>query len=201
MVFGIKPEVWLSVVAIIAGPLFALWIQRNSDDRRELRKRKLEIFRKLMITLKVPLNPNHVDAINMIPVEFHASRKADKEVLAAWRVYASHLNQRTGDGEQLARWLEKKFDLLVDLVHVMGRSLGYDLDKAAIRDNMYVPQGYEDIENQWRRIRAAWLEVLNGERPLPMTMVGPVHLEKPLELPNEIAEPDVPLRLPPAGKG
>jgi hypothetical protein len=171
-------------------------VQRNSEERREHRKRKLEIFRKLMITLKVPLNPNHVDALNMIPVEFHPDRKADKEVLAAWRVYASHLNQRTNGADQLARWGEKKFDLLIDLVHVMGRSLGYDIDKAAIRDNMYVPQWYIDVEEQWKGIRTSWLEVLNGERPLSMTMVGPVYLEKPLELPRELPAPETKIQVP-----
>jgi hypothetical protein len=153
-----------------------------------------------MITVKVPLNPNHVDALNMIPVEYHADRKADKEVLAAWRVYASHLNQNAGKGDQLGRWLDKKFDLLIDLVHVMGRSLGYDIDKAAIQDNIYVPQWYVDVEEQWSHIRASWLELLKGERPLPVTMVGPVHLEKPLELPRELPSSEMKLQLPPNEK-
>jgi len=186
MFLGIRLEGWLTILAIIIGPLLAFEVQRRRDNRRDRRNRKVEIFRKLMMTLKVPLNPNHVDAINIIPVEFYD----DKAVLDAWRLYASHLNQRSRPGDDLIRWGERKFDLLVDLVYLIGQALGYrGIDKAAIRDNTYVPQGFADVEGEWHQIRKAWLEVLNGQRPLPMTMVGPVQVEEPLELiPNERVE-------------
>lgn len=88
------------------------------------------------------------------------------------------------------RWGERKFDLLIELVYLMGQSLGYDrIDKAAIRDNTYVPQGYADVEGEWHQIRKAWLEVLNAQRPLAITMVGPVQVEEPMKLIDEIGLP------------
>ena len=190
MFLGIRLEGWLTIIAIIVGPLLAFEAQRLRDDRRELRNRKLEIFRKLIMTLKVPLAPSHVDALNSIHVEFYD----DDKVLDAWRLYASHLNLRQTPGSDMGRWVEKKFDLLVDLTYLIGQSLGYTrIDKAALRDNTYVPKGYADVEAEWEQIRKAWLDVLNGMRPLPMTMVGPVQVEAPLpaieELPRPQADP------------
>jgi len=75
MFLGLKLEAWLTILAIIIGPLLAFEVQRRSDNRRERRSRKVEIFRKLMMTLKVPLAPSHVDAINSIHVEFYDDRK------------------------------------------------------------------------------------------------------------------------------
>jgi hypothetical protein len=190
MFLGIRLEGWLTILAIIMGPLLAFAVQHGRDNRRERRNRKMEICRKLILTLKVPLNPNHVDAINSIPLEFHS----DKKVLDAWRLYSSHLNQPqhnpNADDADAKRWLEKKFDLLIDLVYEIGKTLSYEhLDKSLLRDNLYVPKGYADVEEEWRQIRMAWLQVLNGQRPLVMTLVGPVQVEPPLQRAPEITIP------------
>jgi hypothetical protein len=203
MFVGIKLEAWLTILAIILGPLLAFEAQRWRDKRRERRNRKLEIFRKLVMTLKAPMNPNHVDAINSIQVEFYAKKGSDKKVLDAWRLYVSHLNQPVGQGDQAARWIQKKFDLLVELVYLIGQSLGYgDIDRTAIRDDTYFPKGYADTEEESQRMRKAWLEVLNGQRPLLMTILGPVQVEKPMNLIEEITPPQAtPRALPPNDGG
>ena len=78
-------------------------------------------------------------------------------------------------------WGERKFELLVALTYETGKSLGYDhIDKATLRDNVYVPQGYEDTEEQFRQMRAALLQVMRGERPIPATIVGPIQVDQPL---------------------
>ncbi|MDR3722561.1 MAG: hypothetical protein P4L00_13245, partial [Candidatus Acidoferrales bacterium] len=71
----------MTILAIIVGPLLAFEVQRRRDNRRERRNRKLEIYRRLMMTLKARMAPSHVDAINSIQVEF----QSDKKVLDAWR--------------------------------------------------------------------------------------------------------------------
>ncbi len=191
MFLEIKLETWLTIAAIILGPLLAFEVQRRRDNRRERRNRKLEIYRRLMMTLKASMAPSHVDAINSIQVEFHTDKKADKSVLAAWRLYSSHLNDRQRRvGAEAIRWQEKKFDLLVDLVYLIGQSLGYrNIDKAALRDNTYLPQGFVDVEEEMHKIRKAWLELLDGMRPLAMTMVGRVQVEEPIRRIDEIAGP------------
>jgi hypothetical protein len=86
ILLGIKIESWLTILAIVLGPLLAFEVQRRRDNRRERRQRKLEISRKLMMTLKAPLAPVHVDAINSIQVEFYAKKGPDKKVIDAWRL-------------------------------------------------------------------------------------------------------------------
>ncbi|MBZ5720089.1 MAG: hypothetical protein LAO03_06885 [Acidobacteriia bacterium] len=85
MFLGIKPEGWLTIIAIIVGPLLAFAVQQWRDQRRERRSRKIDIVRRLLLTLKVPMAPNHVDAINSIPLEFYSH----PEIMSAWRLYTS----------------------------------------------------------------------------------------------------------------
>jgi hypothetical protein len=178
MLLGIKLEGWLTIIAIIVGPLLAFSVQQWRDQRRERRTRKVDIFRRLLLTLKVPMAPNHVDAINSIPLEFYAH----PEIMSAWRLYTSHLNNGAMLKAEPQRWGEKKFDLLVDLVGRVATALDYNhIDAATLRDNMYVPKGYQDVEDQWSQLRAAWLQVLNGQRQIPMTMVGPIQVDAPMQ--------------------
>jgi hypothetical protein len=183
MFLGIKLEGWQTIIAIILGPLLAFGVQRWRDALREQRNKRLDILRRLLLTLKVPMAPNHVDAINSIPLEFHSS----SAVMEAWRLYTSHLNERQSDRKA---WGAKKFDLLVDLVYQIAQQMNYShIDKALLRDSLYVPQGYQDAEEELRLMRGAWLQVLQGKRPLPMTMVAPVQIESPIELPANKATP------------
>jgi hypothetical protein len=183
MWLGIKLEAWLTIVAIVVGPLLAFAVQHWRDKRREHWKQKVEVFRQLLLTLKVPMAQRHVDAINSIPLEFHSQ----SEIISAWRLYTSHLNNGVMLQQEPQRWGEKKLDLLVDLVSKIGDHLGYEhIDEATLRDNLYVPKGYSDVEEQWRQIREAWLQVLSGQRPMPMTMVGSVTVEQPMQLLQEL---------------
>ena len=185
MWLGIKLEEWLTIAAIIFWPLLALVIQRWRDLGREHRNRKLDVFRQLLLSLKVPMAQRHVDAINSIPLEFHERA----EIIRAWRLYTSHLNNSNMLRQEPQRWGERKLDLLVDLVYKIGLHLNYEhIDEATLRDNVYVPQGYSDVEEQWRQIRQAWLQVLNGQRPLAMTMLGPVQVEQPSQPLQELPQ-------------
>lgn len=192
MFLGIKLEGWLTIAAIILGPVLAFVIQHWRDRLREDRNRKRQIFQQLLLTLKVPLAPNHVNALNSIPLEFYSS----SSVMQSWREYTAHLN--TSSKPNPGRWGEKKYELLITLVYEIGKSLGYDhIDKTTLRTHIYVPQGYEDTEEQFRQIRALLLQLLRGERPIPMTMVGTVHVEEPLPLVEEltsIKQPALPVR-------
>jgi hypothetical protein len=191
MYLGISLEGWLTIGAIVVGPLFAFAVQNWRDKRREHRNRKLDIYRRLLLTLKVPMAPSHVDAINSIPLEF----SSDGKVMSTWRLYTSHLNspqhaRQPQQESEVNRWLEKKFDLLIDLTYEIGQNLGYKhIDKAHLRDNTYTPKGYADVEEQMRQIRESWLQVLNGQRYIPMTILGPVQVEGPLKLLDEIPAP------------
>jgi hypothetical protein len=186
MWLGIKLEGWLTIAAIILGPIGAFAIQHFRDERRDNRNRKRRIFQQLLLTLKVPMSPVHVDALNSIPLEFYT----DSDVMEAWREYTAHLNDKNMLRNNSQGWGERKFELLVNLAYEAGKSLGYGhIDKATLRVNIYVPQGYEDNEEQIRQIRLTLLQVLRGERPIPATMVGPVQVVAPLPATQILPQP------------
>jgi len=195
MFLGIKLEGWLTICAIVLGPIVALIIQNWRDRMREKRSKKRQIFHQLLLTLKVPMAPRHVDALNSVPLEFYS----DSKVMQAWRLYTSHLNDSHMLKNNGIRWGERKYELLIDLAFEMAASLNYNhIDKATMRDNLYVPQGYADQEEEFRQMRLTLLQVLRGERPIPTTVVGPVQVEEPLKLVEEllIQEHSSPIPLP-----
>jgi hypothetical protein len=192
MFLGIKLEGWLTIIAIVLGPLLAFAVQRWRDSRRDRIERKRQIYRQLLLTLKVPMNPRHVDALNSIPLEFYQ----DSKVMQGWRLYTSHLNDSAMLKNANLRWGEKKFELLLDLAYEIGLTVGYThIDKATLKDNLYVPQGYADVEEEQRQIRENVLKVLKGGQPVAMTMVGPVEVAAPLPVVEELiaARPALPL--------
>jgi hypothetical protein len=179
----------ISVLAILLSPIFALEVQKRLDDWRDHRERKMKIVRTLMTTRSTQMAPAHVEALNGIEVEFYAKSGPEKKVLDAWRLYVTHLNQTTATGDALQRWVEKKNDLMVDLLYEMAKALGYDIDKVAIQKNVYYPKGFWDIETEQHGLRKAALAVFSGERPVMVTTVGPVEVSPPLELPKQEPHP------------
>lgn len=194
---------WLVVISILAialGPIGALEVQKRLEDRRAIRERKMSIFRRLMATRATPMSPIHVEALNAIEVEFYGDSKADKKVLEAWRLYIDHLGYVPDGGPALDRWVEKKQDLLFDLLHEMAGGLGYEFSKVTIKKNVYHPKGFVEIEGEQHALRKAALGVLSGERPVQTTVVGRVQVTGELPPPQEAVPPALPRPVLPARK-
>ncbi len=175
-----------SVLAILLSPLVALEIQKRLDDRRSERERKLTVFRRLMTTRATDIAPTHVEALNSIEVVFYATKGPDKKVLDAWRIYINHTNTGMGEGDTANRWVDKRRELLVDLLYEMGQNLGYDIDKVTIKNNAYYPKGHFEMETEQHALRKAALRVFSGDAPLVSTVVGTVQVAPPLPPPEEL---------------
>lgn len=121
----------LMIAATALSPLIAVQVTRHLDDRNEERGRKLQVFKTLMATRAYNLSPSHVEALSRIDLEFSASRRSEKAVLDVWQQYLDHLGSKSLAGEA---WNDKRVDLLVDLLHAMGKSLGYDFNKTKIKN-------------------------------------------------------------------
>src|SRR5262245_57594896 len=91
---GIRLEGWLTILAVIVGPILALWAQCFSERRGELKQRKLRVFSDLMATRGTRLSGRHVEALNAIQVEFHAKRGQERVVFEKWKEYLDHLNKK-----------------------------------------------------------------------------------------------------------
>ncbi len=115
---GLPLEIWLtiaSIVAIILGPILAVQVQEFLERGREERRRKLWVFRELMLTRGTVLSPRHVEALNGIQMEFSDKRSDEKKVLDAWKLYLDHLNLQNPPDMNV--WTAAALNLLVDLLY------------------------------------------------------------------------------------
>jgi hypothetical protein len=80
----------ITVIAIIAGPIVALDLQRRLDVGRAAKDRKMWVFKTLMSFRATALSPHFVQALNLIDVEFDGNNEKEKAVRNAWKVLLDH---------------------------------------------------------------------------------------------------------------
>lgn len=172
MLLGIKLEGWLTIAAIILGPILALWAQRVSDRRREARLRKLWVFRELMATRAARLSSRHVDALNMIEMEYNAKYKKDKPVLEAWREYFDNFATTPTDPALQTAHYARREELFTDLLYEMAKYLRFPHDRLAIKRNFYSPIAHGNLEEDQNKIRHGLVALVSGERALKMEITA-----------------------------
>lgn len=160
---------WLIVLATLLSPVIAVQVTRFLDERNEVRGRKLSIFKTLMATRAYTISWAHVEALNRIDLEFVKGKKKEKAVVEAWKEYHDLLSNDKLSAEQ---WAAKRIELLVELLHKMAIVLDYDFDKTHIKNSSYAPRIHSDTEAQQESIRKGVIEVLAGNRPLPMVITN-----------------------------
>lgn len=156
---------WLMITAVFLGPIIAVQLTRYLDNKKEIRERKLWIFKTLMATRSSILSPHHVEALNRIDLEFDSKSKKEKEVIDAWKAYLDLLGYT-----QIARdqWTIRRIEHLVELLHKMAQVLDYEFDKTHIKNSSYYPIGYNQIEEDQTAIRRGLKELIEGKRVIPM---------------------------------
>lgn len=163
---------WLIILAVISGPILAVQIQKRLEDWREKKRRKLFIFETLMTTRGNTVSERHVEALNVIDLEFSVKKPKEKEVVDSWKVYRDHLHNaphHVSDPsylDQVQRWKEKTDEFLIDLLFEMSRALDYDFDLVQLKRGCYTPQGHLDYETENRQLRHGLLRLLGGHAPL-----------------------------------
>ncbi|MBS1765948.1 MAG: hypothetical protein JST05_00895 [Acidobacteria bacterium] len=164
---------WLTVLSVLLAPLIALQVQRWIEDYRRRMDRKQWIFRTLMTTRAETLSRDHVNALNMIDLEYHGDAKAES-IRRVWREYLDHLGSFPNEGsdDQVQRWLDKKDDVLAELIFEMSKYLGYRFEKLMIRKAIYHPSAYSKIDSQQNTIRERVLEILSGTKSLPIAVTA-----------------------------
>lgn len=166
---GITISDWLMMVSVIAGPILAVQIQKSLESRRQDTAKKLQVFKDLMSTRAATLAFQHVSALNMVGIEFHGNK--NKKVVNAWIAYLDQLNSYPNEKPELEPiWIEKKNDLLSDLLYEMGVSLGFEFDKTHIKKAGYLPKAYVDQELEQNFIRKGMVDVFLGEKSIPMSV-------------------------------
>jgi hypothetical protein len=182
--FTIKATDVIMILAILVGPIVAVWITERLRKDEDKRNRKVHIYRTLMATRTANLSFQQVEALNLVETEFSSGNKEDKEVISAWKLYLSHLNDKNYPKES---WGARHADLLVELLHEMSRALGYGHDKAAIKTGSYYPDGYANMEEEQQALRRGWLNVLAG-RPINMAVTSFPYSEDATNMQQQVNE-------------
>ena len=167
----------IMIGAIVIGPIVAVRITENLRHRKDSRERKVHIFRTLMSTRSASLAAMHVEALNLVELEFQVPPDASTAVVSAGRLYMNHLNDRQYPSNM---WEARRAELLVDLLFEMSKTLGYNFDKVQIKAGSYYPSAYGETETDNYQARKLLLEILQSKRAFPVTNI---------ELPSFPTEP------------
>lgn len=106
-------------------------------------------------------------------------KRSEKKVLDAWHIYVNHVNTPMGEGDSLNRWVDRRKELLTDLIYEIGQSLDYDIDKVTIKTQAYYPKGHWEMETELHALRKAQLKVFQGQAPIVGTVIGQVAVAAP----------------------
>ncbi|PVA11548.1 hypothetical protein DC366_00830 [Pelagivirga sediminicola] len=156
------------ICATLLGPVLAVQAQKWLERKRNIKERRLIIFRTLMATRAAMLSAAHVEALNAIPVEFYGTKGKSKEINDAWKLYIDHHDDRLPAGEA---WGQKRLDLFLDMLHLISQSLGYGFSRAQLERDIYSPRAHGELETEQTIIRKGIVKLLNGEATLPMSVV------------------------------
>ena len=118
------------------GPVFAvaLTLWRNRADA--IYDRRLYVFRTLMSTRKIAISNDHVNALNLVEVDFYNCEK----VVKAYKEYKEHLHVTNQPEDEV--WNEKKEKLLAQLLFTMGTVLKFNIPAMEIFKGGYAPKGW-----------------------------------------------------------
>jgi hypothetical protein len=188
---------FLTIVAIIVGPIAALYIQRKLDRERAAKDRKLHIFRTLMTYRASRLAAPFVEALNAIELEFYSEDGSKRKVIEAWREYMDHLYDpgwHSQDSGKLIELNNKAVELTSILLSEMGDHLGYHFEKGVLRKNIYHPQGWTDRETDQAALLRTAVEVFGGNKPLRVKIEEDADRPTPMPLSLPLSE-----QAPPSG--
>ncbi len=149
------------IMAVLCAPILAVQVQKWIEGFRDSKARRLMIFKSLMATRASIISNQHVQALNMIDLEFRG--KQFKSVTDAWNTYLDHLGSYPKDDESLQSvWAQKRVELLASLLSIMGKSLGYDFNNVHIKKGIYAPEAHAKIEDEYQQIRQGMVHLLYG---------------------------------------
>lgn len=179
--FGMEYKDIIMTAAVIIGPILAVQIQKVLEQFREKKKNRLYIFRTLMSTRSQRLHRDHVQALNMIDIEFYGRKipliktryQTEKEqaVTHAWKSYNNHLN-KANEYPDINIWISKSDDLFTDLLYAIAQAMNYDFDKVQLQRDCYRPIAHGDLETTQANILKGLEDIFSGKTSLPMTITN-----------------------------
>jgi len=161
---------FVTIVAILVGPVIAVLITRYFDRRRERHQRQWLVFRDLMRTRRMRTSPDFVGAVNLAEVEF----AQHPEVVKLSRAYLDLFNRRIPtDEEGWPRFQAEADTILTRLLDAMAKYLGVPMEQVSIMSGGYAPRVWFDTEDEQRKLRLLLTETLTGNLPISVRIMPP----------------------------
>jgi hypothetical protein len=148
---------WITVSAIVVGPVLALFAQRALDWLREKKQSRLRVYTTAM-SYRAPatwLNLESLRALNSIDTIF--DKDSDEPVRAAWAAVIAHATTPEPDAQaqpaEYREWYQRLFDLRVNLYQLMGAAVGHNHTLEYIKTQMYYPKFHFNADQEALQIR------------------------------------------------
>ena len=133
---------WIEIAALIIIPIAAVLIGQWLQNRAEIRKDKMQIFKVLMTARVYAWTVESVNALNVLEVVFAKDRK----VIAAWRDLSDKLNTNDDSEPHLNKIKNARYKLLEEMANALGYK-GF-ISWETIQ-NPYIPKGLiNDMQDQ-----------------------------------------------------
>jgi len=155
---------WITIAALVLGPILALLTQRLLDAIREHRNTQKKLYFQLMSTRGLFNSQQHVEALNSIDVIFSDSH----DIRDSWKRLLDHLSTIP----HAENWQDRLTDLRVDLYRLMGLKLGYDYTTDYLKRGIYFPTYHQNYYQNQDAINQGLADALkNGV--LKVTLIEP----------------------------
>jgi hypothetical protein len=173
-------EFWITIAAIILGPLVAVIITVVRGERRQKYDSRHAVFRSLMKTRRTWANPEHVEALNLVEIEFHGKSKVLKAYKDLFNFFVQDNAKRSDEDDEsyLKRKAEHHSDLLSALLLEMSKDLGYRHDQLEILRGGYSPVLHGQIEEDQEKIRKLFAGLYDGSKAIPVALIDVRHPEQ-----------------------
>ena len=151
----------LNLIAIIVIPIVAVLIGQHLQNRAEIRKDKMHIFKVLMTSRIYGWTQESVHCLNIIDIVF----SDDKKVRNAWKDLYDKYCVQNPDETQLKKIQNAQYKLL----DTMANSLGYK-DKVTWEtiQNPYIPEGMRRQQQEQAASQQAYNNLLfNMQHMIP----------------------------------
>lgn len=151
----------LNLIAIVVIPIAAVLIGQHLQNRAEIRKDKMQIFKTLMTSRIYGWTQESVHCLNIIDIVF----ADDKKVRDAWKDLYDKYCVKNPDETQIKKIQNAQYKLL----ETMANSLGYK-DKVTWEtiQNPYIPKGMLQQINEQNQSQQAYNNLLlNMQHMIP----------------------------------
>lgn len=160
---------WLTLAAILIGPIASVAITLWIEQRRRQRESRMIVLRLLMATRHLPGDANYSTAINLIPVEFNDV----PAVMSAFKDYQQKIRSpRQVLADDLARQTTELANSQVKLVSSVLTALGMKVSEADLAIEAYAADGMIQRDNLYLKSLEAQIRTADALERAGQLQIG-----------------------------